>query len=188
MFNKVRFTAFFFFLISIFLNAQKADNYNGNLVEYLTEVNLRIEAKVLTDYCNCEEKKKFINLYQEVAIAFNKGINSHISELSRLKTRDALDEFNRINRKEFINMDSSMKNASKILEDFINHSCSNKKAFWPAAITIAEITGIANSIIGLINEGKKRRDAQRDKLIAIIETFRIPSIQAYECDKENKEE
>ncbi|MBO0329903.1 hypothetical protein [[Muricauda] lutisoli] len=182
MAGKFKFTFFLFCMVSMLSSSQEKDN----LVELLTEVNLQIETKVLTDYCNCNDKKQFIESYQQVAIKFNKIINKHMANLSVLKTRKSLDEFGRINNPDFVANDLSLKNALNELKKFQNQNCDNNKAFWPAAITIAEITGIANSVIGLINEGKKRRDAQRDKLIAILETLKIPSIQNYKCEKDSK--
>lgn len=175
------------FIFSFSLSAQKVENYDGNLVEYLTEINLNLETKVITEYCDCSQKKDFINAYQETAKAFNKTINNYISELTTLKSKKAIEKFRELNGNYNLRVDNSIKNASKKLEIFRDFSCDDK-ALLPATIAISEITGIANSIIGLINEGKKRRDTQRDKLVAILETFKVPSIQSYKCEKEKKEE
>ncbi|MEP0462236.1 MAG: hypothetical protein ABJP86_08835 [Flavobacteriaceae bacterium] len=162
------------------------------LIEYLTVVQLDTETTIINEYCNCVDKSMLIKKYQNVAIEFNKTINMHLSELSILKAREAIDYFNNINDnykdyKEWKSWESPHKTYLK----FKGYSCPPRnKGFLPAAVTIAEITGIANSIIGLINEGKKRRDAQRDKLIALLETFKIPSVQGYiqtiKCSEENK--
>lgn len=184
MTTKFKFAFIFFCTISMLSYAQTKDN----LVGYLTRANLEIETKVLTDYCNCTDKKQFIEAYQDVAVAFNSMINTHLANLSQLRTRDALNEFKRINSANFVENDNALQKANSELEKFKKLNCNNQKAFWPAAITIAEITGIGNAIVGLINEGKKRRDTQRDKLIGILETFKVPSIQNYKCDKESKPE
>ena len=151
----------------------------SSLVEYLTEVNLSIEAKVLKEYCDCLGKKDFIDAYNDVSITINKSINAHLVELSGLRAKKALEKF------ETINKSSSGLNGlvQTQLNTLLNFDCSGslQKYALPTAISIAEFTGVANSIIGLINSGKERRNARRDKLIAILESLKIPSIQAYEC-------
>lgn len=186
---KIRILVISCFVCSIAI-AQNADKYKGTLIEYLTEVNLNIETKFVTQYCNCEDKAGFVKKYQDVAKAFNRTINKHISSLTRLRTRDAIKEFDRISNEKFAKNDASWLKASEKLKLFSDHCSGSEKIALPTAITIAEITGIANSIIGLINEGKKRRDAQRDKLVALLETFKISSVHSYiqtvKCKEEKK--
>ncbi|MER3376334.1 MAG: hypothetical protein RIM83_16965 [Allomuricauda sp.] len=194
MYIKFRFKALIFFVI--FSSAQAQDSSplekEETLVEYLTVINLATETKFINDYCGCEDKVDFVANYQNLAKEINKTINKHITKLSTLKTRDAINHFKTINEK------TSLKNNWKTVDSlylvFKDTQCPQRtRGFLPTSVTIAEITGVANSIIGLINEGKKRRDAQRDKLIALLDVHKIPSIQiymqAYKCgDKKEVEE
>ncbi|NMH88234.1 hypothetical protein [Flavivirga algicola] len=176
-----------FFLFSSFLYAQDSKNYNGSLIEYLTEANLNIETKMITEYCNCSDKKSLVILYQETAIGFNTILNRYISELTLLRSKKAIKKFNIINSNNWLRTDPFIKSASKALAKFQRFSgCdSNRRGFLPSSVAISEIAGIADTIIGLINSAKERKDVQKEQLIKILETLKIPSIQSYECKNEN---
>lgn len=197
--KKYRLQALTVFFLIFFFNTKAQDGENPKaqedksqeetLVEYLTVLNLEIETIFIKEYCKCENKSEFVTNYQNVAKELNKTINKHVSKLSTQKAKKAIDHFNVINEQYY--KKEEWKKIIKVFKDFKKNNCPPlKKGFLPAAVTIAEITGVANSIIGLINGGKDRRNAQRDKLITILEGYRIPSIQvymkAYECEEKKE--
>jgi hypothetical protein len=172
---------------SILIEAQEP-TYTNSLVEYLTATKLEIETEVLTKYCSCNDRNGFIKKYNEVAKKINSSINENLVVLSSLRAQPALQKFTEINKDS--NALAFKTSLEELLDKFTGHQCSSgqspKRFVGPSAISIAEFTGIANSIIGLINGGKERKNARRDRLIGIMESLKLPSIHGYECKKSDE--
>lgn len=168
-------------------------SYEGNLIEFLTEVNLRVEGHMNKHFCSCKENAAFLDAYTNIRIAQNKFINAMSTELATDKSSSAISKFLNRNTQFWVNQSNSdihdiVETASKFL---IPPSCKTddetddeSSAFTlPTAVSIAELTGVANSIIGLINSGKARKDAIKATIVKSLENLKIPSAGSYKCGK-----
>ncbi|MEM6522447.1 MAG: hypothetical protein AAGF85_15195 [Bacteroidota bacterium] len=168
--------------------AQNLDplSYEGNLIEFLTEVNLYAEGHMNKHFCQCKENDSFLDAYRDLRIAQNRFINAFATELLVDKSNSAINKFIARNTSTWVQgnrnylpeIDSKFNNFLRI------SGCAGgneQEAFLPTAVTVAELTGIANSIITLINKGKDRRDTMKAAIISALENLKIPSVSNYKC-------
>ncbi len=177
--SKTHFFIALLLLIVTELSAQNPSKYNGSLVSYLTEVNLNLETKMISEYCACTNKSELINLYQDVVISYNSYLNSTITEIILLTPKKSIQRFKTINSSVISN--NNLISAYSKLKAFIDYNNCKPKNFWPATIAFSEITGVVGSIIGVLGEATKRREGQKTKILEILESLKIPSIKTYEC-------
>ncbi|MDT0685897.1 hypothetical protein [Autumnicola psychrophila] len=168
------------------LNAQEKLNpqiYNGNLIEYLTEVNIWVEGHMLLNYCQCSRNEAFIITYQEVRASYNAFLNSYIHNLMLAKSRQGLNTFKQINSSEFVRADPNLNHAYEALIALSKTKagdCENQP-FLPTVVTIAELTQIATSVLDIIRDTNRRNEEKKVAVIQSLENFKIPSSQAYDC-------
>ncbi|MEO1032212.1 MAG: hypothetical protein AAFX55_12445 [Bacteroidota bacterium] len=170
-----------FIILSFFSFGQDNASYNGSLVEYLTEVNLNIETKMVNNYCNCSDKSQLVNKYQDVAKEFNSLLNKYITELTLLRSKKAIEQFKIVNSNSTV-ISQDITKAYTVLDAFLKiPDCAGQRGFLPTTISVSEITGVVNAILGVISSNKEKKDKQKAELIQILQSLRIPSIQSYEC-------
>lgn len=157
-------------------------NYQGDLIGYLTEVNLYTEAYMRINYCQCKKDKAIINSYRDVQLACNRFLNSYITELTLEKSKKAMQNFKERNNSNWVNTSQDMQEISSALTKLSGTSCVGAvPKFLPEAITVAEFTGLINSLLGLIKDSKARKDAQKASMIKILGELKIPSVSNYKC-------
>lgn len=158
--------------------------YDGNLVEYLTEINIWVEGHMLLNYCKCSQNEDFVLAYQEVRASYNAFLNSYITNLMLANSRHGLNTFKQINNADFVKANFKLRNAYNSLKDLSETragDCENQP-FLPAAITIAELTQIATSVLDIIRDTNRRNEEKKVAVIQSLENFKIPPIQAYACN------
>ncbi|MDT0648309.1 hypothetical protein RM545_16580 [Zunongwangia sp. F260] len=157
--------------------------YNGNLIEYLTVVNIWVEGHMLLNYCKCSRNEDFIIAYQEVRASYNAFLNSYIHNLMLAKSRQGLNTFKQINSSEFVKADSSLRDAYVALIALSKTKAGDCEIqpFLPTVVTIAELTQIATSVLDIIRDTNRRNEEKKVAVIQSLENFKIPSSQAYDC-------
>lgn len=177
-------------LLSGNLKAQEhldPNNYEGDLISYLTEVNLWMENQMLLNSCACAQNEDFLTEYQNVRSAYNSWINSQLMYLGLLSPRKAVKAFEKMKRKERMKVTPELFDAYRALERFsgIEVSSCSDQGLIPGIVTVAELISVANTVVGILSETKKRREAQQLLIIQTLESFKLPPIGAYNCSENN---
>ncbi|GEM_PF-3947303 len=166
--------------------SQAGNTSDLNLIKYLNRVNIMAEGEALKNYCNCKSKDEFINAYQDLRSAYNGFVNSYMVELYSKKSKKALGDFREKNTLDWVGEDLK-KGHLKIIQQALEKletSCvdrNEKEGFLPVSATVGELTGLANTIIGLFNSARERRDTQRSDIIKIMDSLKMPSLTIYKC-------
>ncbi len=162
---------------------QDASKFEGNLIEFLTEVQQTAEGQVLIKYCDCKDSKELINAYYNLRTTHNRFINYYVTELTLMKVKSALSDFKTKNTTNWVRSSAEMKSIYQYLAEFSKLECEDEQEIALAtAISVAEITGLANTVIGFINKSRDRKDTQRTNLLKILESLKLPSLTEYKCN------
>lgn len=138
---------------------------------------------MLLNYCKCSRNEDFIIAYHEVRASYNAFLNLYMNNLLLANPRQGLNTFKQINSIDFVKNSLKLKEAYNSLADLGKTKAGdcNDQTFLPAAITIAELTQIATSILGIIQDTNRRNEEKKVAVIQTLENFKIPPIQAYSC-------
>ncbi|GHA35202.1 hypothetical protein GCM10007103_15940 [Salinimicrobium marinum] len=187
-FLKICLVALPVLLLSGNLKAQEhldPNSYNGDLISYLTEVNLWMENQMLLNSCRCAENEDFLTEYQNVRSAYNSWINSQLMHLGLLKPRKAVNAFEDMKRNGRMKVTPELFEAHRALERFYGFGVSScrEQSIIPGIVTVAELVSVANTVVGILSETQKRREAQKLLIIQTLEDFKLPPVSDYKCSE-----
>ena len=142
---------------------------------------------MLLNSCACAKNEDFLTEYQNVRSAYNSWINSQLMYLGLLSPRKAVSAFEDMKRKERMKVTPELFEAHRALERFsgIGIASCREQSIFPGIVTVAELVSVANTVVGILSETKKRREAQKLLIIQTLEGFKLPPVADYKCS-ENK--